>query len=144
VTEVGTREPPPDVGMHPTNGLKLGDRGDVPTYAPRKVTEREVVMPGLTGLPSLPKKLTSIARWLRRASRPPTIWPRGHVSCHEAWGRDDPAAVGTTTHGPAIGMHTWSPSHSFALPAGVTSVSAAAMVATTIATYTTGRLTEPS
>ena len=60
--DVGTRELPPDVGMHPTNGLKLGDRGDVPTYTPRKVTDRDVVMPGLTGLPSLPRKLTSIAR----------------------------------------------------------------------------------
>jgi hypothetical protein len=48
--------------MQPTKGLKLGARGDSPTYEATKTTEREVEIPGFTGLPRVPRKLTSIAR----------------------------------------------------------------------------------
>jgi hypothetical protein len=66
--------------MQPMNGLKLGARADAPTYVATKTADREVVIPGWTGLPSVPMKLTSIARPLSRASSPPTTCPRGHVS----------------------------------------------------------------
>ncbi len=55
-TDVGTREPPPCAGMQPTYGLKLRAPDDPPTYVPTKVTERDVVMPGLTGLPEHPEE----------------------------------------------------------------------------------------
>jgi hypothetical protein len=48
--------------MHPTCGRKLAERALPPTYEATKTTERDVVMPGLTGLPSVPRKVTSIAR----------------------------------------------------------------------------------
>jgi hypothetical protein len=58
--------------MQPMKGLKLGARGDAPTCDARKTVDRDVEMPGFTGLPSVPRKLTSIPRSLSRASRPPT------------------------------------------------------------------------
>ena len=71
-TEVGTREPPPADGMQPMNGRKVGAAAERPAYVPRKIADRDVVIPGLTGLPSVPMKPTSIARTLSWASRPPT------------------------------------------------------------------------
>jgi len=53
--------------------LKLDKPDDLPTCFATNVTDREVVIPGLTGLPSVPRKLTSIARRLSSASRPPTM-----------------------------------------------------------------------
>ena len=67
------REPPPAIGMQPMKGLKVGATPEErPTYVPRKTAERDVVIPGFTGLPVIPMKPTSIARRLRRASVPPT------------------------------------------------------------------------
>ena len=43
-----------------------------PTNDPKKTADRDVVTPGLTGLPSIPRNPTSIARWLSSASSPPT------------------------------------------------------------------------
>ncbi len=60
-------------------------------------------------------------RTLSRASSPPTMWPRGHVSWYSTRARDRPVDAGTTTHGPGTGTHTCSPSHSFAAPAGSSS-----------------------
>ena len=108
------------------NGLKVGAPADRPTYVPRKTAERDVVMPGFTGLPSVPMKPTSIARTLSRASRPPTMCPRGQVSWNSTRSRGAPVDAGTTTHGPATGTQTMSPSHSFAPPAGAATASAAA------------------
>jgi hypothetical protein len=51
--------------------LKVGARSVRPTYVPVKTTERAVEIPGFTGLPSVPRKPTSIGRTLSRASRPP-------------------------------------------------------------------------
>jgi hypothetical protein len=71
-TEVGTREPPPAIGTQPMNGLNVGARSERPTYVAMNTAERVVVIPGLTGLPSFPKKDTSMGRTLSRASRPAT------------------------------------------------------------------------
>ena len=61
--EVGMRCPPPAAGMQPMYGRKRRRRCcDPPTWVPKNVTSRSVVIPGLTGLPSLPRKHTSIAR----------------------------------------------------------------------------------
>jgi hypothetical protein len=59
--------------MQPAKGLKLGAPADPPTYEATNTTDRDVEIPGFTGLPSIPTKLTSIARWLSRASSPPTM-----------------------------------------------------------------------
>jgi hypothetical protein len=45
-----------------------------------KSTLRAVVMPGLTGLPRVPRKTMSSARSPSTASRPPTMLRGGHVS----------------------------------------------------------------
>ena len=70
-------------------------------------------------------------RTLRRASSPPTTWPRGHVSWYSTRARFSPVEAGTTTHGPATGTHTISPSHSFAAPAGSAATNAAATTTST-------------
>ena len=88
-------------------------------------------MPGFTGLPSFPRNWTSIARTLSRASSPPTMWPRGHVSWYSTGVRFEPVDAGTTTHGPGTETQIWSPSHSFAAPAGTAATSAAAATAAT-------------
>ena len=62
VNAVGTRAPPPDEGMQPTSGRKVGAARAWPAYVATNTTERDVVIPGLTGLPSVPRKATSIAR----------------------------------------------------------------------------------
>ena len=117
-TEVGTRDPPPADGMQPMNGRKVAAAAARPAYVPRKTTEREVVIPGFTGLPREPMNPTSIARTLSRASRPPTTCARGHVSWNSTRCRGIEVDAGTTTQGPATGTHTMSPSHSSAPPAG--------------------------
>ena len=51
--EVGTRDPPPAIGMQPMNGLKVGAAlADRPTYVPRNTAERDVVIPGSPGFRS--------------------------------------------------------------------------------------------
>lgn len=70
-TAVGIR-PPPLLGMQPMNGRKVGARAVAPTYLATKTTDRDVVIPGLIGLPSLPTNVTSMPRSLSRASTPPT------------------------------------------------------------------------
>src|SRR5262245_47675334 len=81
LTDVGTRPPPPDAGMQPMCGRKLAaERVSSPTYVPVKTAELVVVIPGLTGLPSVPVKERSIAVEVNSASRPPTMYPRGHLS----------------------------------------------------------------
>jgi hypothetical protein len=111
--------------MQPMNGLKVAALAERPTYVPRKTADRDVVIPGFTGLPVVPMKATSIARTLRRASVPPTMYPRGQVSWYSTRSRGTPVDAGTTTQGPATGMQTMSPSHSLAPPAGAATVSAA-------------------
>jgi len=59
--------------MQPMYGLKLAEPDERPTCFATNVTDREVVIPGLTGLPKSPRKLTSMARLVSRASRPPTM-----------------------------------------------------------------------
>ena len=96
-------------------GLNPAGRGAPPVYVPVKTTSSVVVTPGLTGLPSRPLKLISTARLVRRASTPPTMLPGGHFMRQERWGNRDPKSRrGTTTHGPATGMHTGRPRHSSA------------------------------
>ena len=51
-----------------------------PTYVAVKTALRDVVIPGLTGLPSVPAKETSTAGVLSSASSPPTMYPRGQSS----------------------------------------------------------------
>src|SRR6476659_8122896 len=143
VNAVGTREPPPDAGMQPTSGLKVGVARARPAYVPRKTTERDVEIPGLTGLPSAPRNAMSIARTLNRASRPPATWPFGHVTCHSMRTRGTAVDAGTTTHGPDTGTHTCRPSHSCAAPAGPAPTSAAAVAAIT-APSAAATLTEPA
>jgi hypothetical protein len=142
VTDVGTREPPPADGMQPRNGRKVGALAELPAYIPKKTADRDVVIPGLTGLPSVPRKLTSMARRLNRASRPPTTWFFGQVSWNSTRCRGAVVEAGTTTHGPGTETQTMSPSHSFAPPAGAATASAAPV--TTSAQITRRRLTEPS
>jgi hypothetical protein len=57
--------PPPLAGMQPMKGRKLGARAVAPTYLATKTTERDVVIPGFTGLPSFPMNVTLIPRSLR-------------------------------------------------------------------------------
>ena len=85
LTAVGIR-PPPAVGMQPMNGLNPVGLLALPVYVPVKTTSSVVVTPGLTGLPSRPLKLMSIARFVSRASTPPTMLPDGHFMRHERWG----------------------------------------------------------
>ena len=53
-TAVGTRGPPPAAGMQPMYGRYVAGLDDRPMWEPTKVTVRPVVIPGLTGLPSMP------------------------------------------------------------------------------------------
>ncbi len=78
----------------------------------RRPRARPVVMPGLTGLPSVPRKRTPSAASGTTASRPPAMLPRGQASWYSTVFRPagDPA---TATHGPGTLMQTSSPSHSF-------------------------------
>jgi hypothetical protein len=64
--------------MHPMWGRKVGRRAAGPAYEATKTADRDVEIPGLTGLPIRPRKVTSIARWLSSASKPPTTYPFGH------------------------------------------------------------------
>jgi hypothetical protein len=64
-------EPPPDDGRQPRCGRKLGPLGAFPVYVARNNAEVAVVTPGLTGLPSFPRKSMSIARSESSASSPP-------------------------------------------------------------------------
>src|SRR6266550_3826774 len=67
-------DPPPADGRQPRCGRKLGAFGAFPVYVPRNNAERAVVTPGLTGLPSLPRKSMSIARSVS------CIQPTDHVT----------------------------------------------------------------
>ena len=49
----------------------------------RKTADVEVVMPGFTGLPSAPRKVTSTPRRLSSASSPPTTNFGGHARSNE-------------------------------------------------------------
>src|SRR5262249_59421361 len=109
--------PPPEVGAHPMWGGRRGFRANPPVYTPRNTTERDVVVPGPTGLPSSPGKSRSIARSLNSASSPPTRNPRGHESWNCAPPRTLPSSTGTTTHGPRTFTQTCSPRHSLVAPA---------------------------
>ena len=130
-TAVGMR-PPPAVGTQPMKGRYAVGRDAPPVYVPVKTTSSVVVTPGLTGLPSRPLKLISIARWVSRASTPPTMLPSGHFMRHDLWGnRASASPRGTATHGPATGMQTWRPRHSSAARAdGAASTVSAATKAT--------------
>ena len=48
----------------------------------------------------------SIRRSESSASRPPTMYPRGHESWYSTRRPEAEVAAGTTTHGPAIGTQT--------------------------------------
>src|SRR4051794_10502209 len=69
---VGARCPPPDAGTQPMCGRKLAAGTRPRTRRPRKTASRDVVMPGLTGLPSVPMKPMSMPRVESSASRPAT------------------------------------------------------------------------
>ena len=81
--------------MQPMNGLNVAARRDLPTYDATNTTEREVVIPGFTGLPSCPEERdVDRRRTLSSASSPPTTWPRGHVSWNSTRVAATPVAVG--------------------------------------------------
>ena len=63
----------PEAGMQPMCGRKLVGRLEPPVEDATKTAARDVETPGLTGLPSLPMKATSIARLLSSLSSPPTM-----------------------------------------------------------------------
>ena len=94
------------------NGRKAAGLDAWPVYVPVKTTSFVVVTPGLTGLPSSPEKLMSTARFVRRASTPPTMLPLGHFQrawlCHERDAAHLSGARGSRnqTQGPATGMQT--------------------------------------
>src|SRR3954465_2888361 len=87
--------------MQPRNGLKVVALRVGPAYRPLKKTDREVVTPGDTGLPTWPGNATSTRRPLTTASVPPTTprWP-GHSSRYCVDVREAPNCAGTTTQGP--------------------------------------------
>src|SRR5919197_1183565 len=75
-------------------------------------------MPGLTGLPSVPRKATSMAWSLSSASSPPTTYRRGHANWYSTAALGTRSPGGKTTHGPATGTQTMKPLHSLVAPAG--------------------------
>src|SRR5205085_4208891 len=116
-------------GMHPMNGRTAVATRALPVNVPVKSAALVVVMPGLTGLPSRPRKPMSMSGRVRRASRPPMI-PTGHLSSHDENGYAPPEGVaGTTTHGPGTEMQTWRPLHSSAARADAPGSASAATAA---------------
>jgi hypothetical protein len=87
-----------------------------------KTAYRVVDTPGETGEPIRAANPTRTSREVTCASSPPTmLFPCGQLirNCTLPW-------AGTTTHGPATGMHCWIPLHSFvAEPAGANAAATA-------------------
>src|SRR5439155_3947025 len=100
-------------------GRNVAARLDEPTKVATNTALRDVVIPGATGLPTLPRNEMSIAGLLSSASRPPTRYPRGHESWYSTRARGAAPREGTTTHGPATRTQTCRPRHSFVASARV-------------------------
>ena len=82
-------------------GRNVAVRSEPPVYVATKTAARDVLTPGLTGLPIFARNAASIARSLSSASSPPTMYPRGQLSWNSTCGRCADCETGTTTHGPA-------------------------------------------